>query len=146
MSWPAGRCVGMWAPGWPMRTGPNGLVVARSRAPLSGAGLQSTGIRQFAGRTPGRPGRPRRDTRGHARIRLATDIGGTFTDLVYLDEATGELGLAKASSTPPAFAQGIMDAIAKSKLDPAGVTHFVHGARHHPRLPRRAADRAFDPA
>ena len=61
-------------------------------------------------------------------MRLATDIGGTFTDLVYLDEATGELGLAKASSTPPAFAQGIMDAIAKSKLDPAGVTHFVHGA------------------
>ena len=61
-------------------------------------------------------------------MRLATDIGGTFTDLVYLDETTGELGLAKASSTPPAFAQGIMDALAKSRLDPTGVTHFVHGA------------------
>ena len=34
-------------------------------------------------------------------MKVATDIGGTFTDLVYLDEATGELGLAKASSTPP---------------------------------------------
>lgn len=61
-------------------------------------------------------------------MRLATDIGGTFTDLVYLDEASGELGLAKASSTPPNFAQGIMDAIAKSEFDPAGVEHFVHGA------------------
>jgi N-methylhydantoinase A len=61
-------------------------------------------------------------------MKLATDIGGTFTDLVYLDEHTGELGLAKASSTPPAFAQGIMDAIAKSELDPAAVTNFVHGA------------------
>ena len=60
-------------------------------------------------------------------MRVATDIGGTFTDLVYLDERTGELGLAKASSTPPAFAKGIMDAIAKSGLDPAGVEHFVHG-------------------
>lgn len=61
-------------------------------------------------------------------MRLATDIGGTFTDLVYLDEASGALGLAKASSTPPNFAQGIMDAIGKSGLDPAGVEHFVHGA------------------
>jgi len=60
-------------------------------------------------------------------MKLATDIGGTFTDLVYLDERTGALGLAKASSTPPNFAQGIMDAIAKSGLDPAAVEHFVHG-------------------
>src|SRR5262245_51852219 len=60
-------------------------------------------------------------------MKLATDIGGTFTDLVYLDEETGELGLAKASSTPPGFAKGIMDAIAKSGLDPTGVEHVVHG-------------------
>ena len=60
-------------------------------------------------------------------MKLATDIGGTFTDLVYLNEATGELGLAKASSTPPEFAKGIMDAIAKSGIDPAAVEHFVHG-------------------
>jgi len=56
-------------------------------------------------------------------MKLATDIGGTFTDLVYLDEATGELGLAKASSTPANFATGIMDTIAKSAVDPkAGST------------------------
>src|SRR3954447_24485375 len=60
-------------------------------------------------------------------MKLATDIGGTFTDLVYLDEASGELGLAKASSTPPGFAQGIMDAVSKSGLDPKAVDHFVHG-------------------
>src|SRR5687768_12092335 len=61
------------------------------------------------------------------RMKLATDIGGTFTDLVFLDEATGELGLAKASSTPADFAQGIMDAIGKSALDQYAVEHFVHG-------------------
>lgn len=60
-------------------------------------------------------------------MKLATDIGGTFTDLVYMNEQTGELGLAKASSTPPGFAKGIMDAIAKSGIDPKSVEHFVHG-------------------
>jgi len=61
-------------------------------------------------------------------MKLATDIGGTFTDLVYLDEATGDYFLAKSLSTPPQFSQGIMDAIHKSELDPAAVTGFVHGA------------------
>jgi N-methylhydantoinase A len=61
-------------------------------------------------------------------MKLATDIGGTFTDLVYLDETTGDYFLAKALSTPPQFSNGIMDAIHKSDLDPATVTGFVHGA------------------
>jgi N-methylhydantoinase A len=60
-------------------------------------------------------------------VRLATDIGGTFTDLVYLDDETGRIGLAKASSTPPAFARGIMDALRKSGVAPESVDHFVHG-------------------
>ena len=60
-------------------------------------------------------------------MKLATDIGGTFTDLVYLDETTGDYFLAKALSTPPHFSNGIMDAIHKSALDPSAVTGFVHG-------------------
>lgn len=60
-------------------------------------------------------------------IRVATDIGGTFTDLVYLDEATGQVGLAKASTTPDNFAQGVLDALRKADFDPAEVTYFVHG-------------------
>ncbi|CAN5686556.1 hydantoinase/oxoprolinase family protein [soil metagenome] len=60
-------------------------------------------------------------------MRLATDIGGTFTDLVYLDDATGVFGVAKSASTPPAFSDGIMDAIQKSQLAPDRVAHFVHG-------------------
>ena len=60
-------------------------------------------------------------------MRLATDIGGTFTDLVYLDETSGEVGLAKAASTPPNFASGIMDAIAKSGVTAAAIEQFVHG-------------------
>ncbi|MEE8593282.1 MAG: hydantoinase/oxoprolinase N-terminal domain-containing protein [Candidatus Bipolaricaulota bacterium] len=36
-------------------------------------------------------------------IRLAIDIGGTFTDLVALDEGTGEIILVKALTTPANF-------------------------------------------
>ena len=60
-------------------------------------------------------------------MRLATDIGGTFTDLVYLDEKTGTVGLAKASSTPPTFGDGIMDALTKSGVAAEAVEQFVHG-------------------
>src|SRR5438445_7388429 len=61
------------------------------------------------------------------RIRMATDIGGTFTDLVALDEESGKITLAKASSTPPEFHRGIADTIRKSGLDPRAVAFFVHG-------------------
>lgn len=60
-------------------------------------------------------------------IRIATDIGGTFTDLVYLDEATGQVGLAKAPTTPHNFAQGVVDATRKADFDPRTVSYFVHG-------------------
>jgi len=60
-------------------------------------------------------------------MRLATDIGGTFTDLVYLDPETSELGFSKASSTPDDFARGIMDALDKSGVSPEAVSLFVHG-------------------
>ena len=60
-------------------------------------------------------------------MRLATDIGGTFTDLVYLDENTGVVGLAKASSTPPTFGDGIMDALTKSGVAAEAIEQFVHG-------------------
>jgi N-methylhydantoinase A len=58
---------------------------------------------------------------------MATDIGGTFTDLVALDEESGKITLAKAASTPPEFHRGIADTIRKSGLDPRAVAFFVHG-------------------
>src|SRR5258708_34377787 len=61
------------------------------------------------------------------RIRMATDIGGTFTDLVALDEDSGKITLTKAPSTPPEFHRGLADAFRKSGLDPRAVAFFVHG-------------------
>ncbi len=60
-------------------------------------------------------------------IRVATDIGGTFTDLAFLNEDTGEVGFAKVPTTPPAFEQGVVDAVGQAGLSPHQVTQFVHG-------------------
>lgn len=58
---------------------------------------------------------------------MATDIGGTFTDLVALEEESRRITLAKAPSTPGAFQRGLAESIRKSGLDPRAVTFFVHG-------------------
>jgi len=61
-------------------------------------------------------------------LRVATDVGGTFTDLVHLDTSTGEIGLAKASTTPPNFERGVIDAMDKAGIDrTTDVVSFAHG-------------------
>jgi N-methylhydantoinase A len=57
--------------------------------------------------------------------RVAVDIGGTFTDLVFLDEASGGVGAAKASTTPARFENGVMDALGQTHLD--AVSFLAHG-------------------
>ncbi|HEX5146640.1 MAG TPA: hydantoinase/oxoprolinase family protein, partial [Conexibacter sp.] len=65
--------------------------------------------------------------------RLSADIGGTFTDLVLVDEA-GEMHVHKTPSTPRDFTQGILtgaDEIVTARLgdgDLGPVDTFVHGA------------------
>ncbi|MGG1535079.1 hydantoinase/oxoprolinase family protein [Brevibacillus agri] len=60
-------------------------------------------------------------------MRVATDIGGTFTDLVYVDEY-GDIGVAKSPTTPPNFEQGVMDVIDVSGIDKETVHTFIHGS------------------
>ena len=65
-------------------------------------------------------------------MRVATDIGGTFTDLVYydFDEKTGEAGTvrtSKADTTPPHFEKGILDTFRKAGIAPKAFTFFAHG-------------------
>jgi N-methylhydantoinase A len=59
-------------------------------------------------------------------MRVATDIGGTFTDLVYVNEA-GEIGVAKSHTTPPKFEKGVMDVIEKSGINQTAIETFIHG-------------------
>ncbi len=59
-------------------------------------------------------------------MRVATDIGGTFTDLVYVDES-GKVGVAKSHTTPPNFEKGVIDVIEKSGIDQKAIKTFIHG-------------------
>ena len=61
-------------------------------------------------------------------MRVATDIGGTFTDLVYLDERTGQIGVAKASTTPANFADGVIETLHKAAIRVPDTSFFVHGS------------------
>lgn len=59
-------------------------------------------------------------------MRVATDIGGTFTDLVSVD-GQGKISVAKSHTTPPNFEQGVIDVISKSQVDPGEIDVFFHG-------------------
>jgi N-methylhydantoinase A len=65
------------------------------------------------------------------RIRVGVDTGGTFTDVVALDEDTGELVATKTPSTPADPADGFMDGMAKVLaalgVGPEAVTAVCHG-------------------
>lgn len=58
---------------------------------------------------------------------LGVDAGGTFTDLVLYDEATGEIRVGKTSSTPHDHSVGILNGIAKLGLELGQIRKVVHG-------------------
>ena len=66
-----------------------------------------------------------------ATIRAATDVGGTFTDLVLFstDAQTGEQTIvtAKSDTTPPNFEQGVLDVLAKGGVGVAEIAFLAHG-------------------
>src|SRR5690606_7248097 len=63
-------------------------------------------------------------------IRVATDVGGTFTDLVCFEtDASGESRVvtAKSDTTPPNFEEGVLNVLEKGGVDPAGIDFLAHG-------------------
>jgi N-methylhydantoinase A len=64
-------------------------------------------------------------------IRVATDVGGTFTDLVCFetDHKTGESRIitAKSDTTPPNFEEGVLNVLEKGGVDPRSVDFLAHG-------------------
>lgn len=65
------------------------------------------------------------------RYRAGVDIGGTFTDLLLLDQHTGEMIIGKILTTPgdPSVAviQGLQALLTERQLDPAAVSATIHG-------------------
>ncbi len=62
------------------------------------------------------------------RTRLASDIGGTFTDVAAFDEKSGRLVLGKALSTPARLVDGIAAGVDKAGARYADAGVFLHGS------------------
>ena len=63
--------------------------------------------------------------------RIGVDVGGTFIDVVCLDEKSGRLNHLKAPSDPDRLAQAVTDAVKKifhkNGVESSGVRFFIHG-------------------
>ena len=63
-------------------------------------------------------------------IRVATDVGGTFTDLVCFEtdeNGTSSIRTAKSDTTPPDFEKGVLNVLEKGGVDPGSVDFLAHG-------------------
>jgi N-methylhydantoinase A len=62
--------------------------------------------------------------------RIGVDIGGTFTDVVLVDEETGRIGVVKVPTTPRDVTQGVIDGIRQGltryRVEPAAVALLAH--------------------
>ena len=60
-------------------------------------------------------------------LRIGVDIGGTFTDLVALDEATGAVVNAKALSTPRSLLDGVLHCVDQAGVRLPDCRLVIHG-------------------
>src|SRR6202790_2044149 len=61
-------------------------------------------------------------------VRLAADIGGTFTDIAVFDDRSGKLVFGKALSTPPRLVDGISAGVEKAGSHSRSAGLFLHGS------------------
>lgn len=63
--------------------------------------------------------------------RLGVDVGGTFTDILLVNDVSGETFTAKVPSTPTDSSIGVLNGINKvcslSEINPEEITHVLHG-------------------
>jgi len=69
----------------------------------------------------------KQDLHSSGNIRLAADIGGTFTDIALFDDQTGQLTFSKTLSTPDRLVDGISSGVVKAGSDYASADLFLHG-------------------
>lgn len=60
-------------------------------------------------------------------IVVGVDVGGTFTDLIVLNAATGDVRVAKVPTTVDNQSYGVMSAIAAGEVSLDGIGSIVHG-------------------
>ena len=60
-------------------------------------------------------------------LRIAADVGGTFTDVAVFDEASGGIRLGKTLTTPSSLIEGMNHGVGKAGADFADARLFLHG-------------------
>src|SRR5581483_9971745 len=102
-----------------------------ARSPTRTTGARGTQDACLARRRPPSPA-----TRGMAGViasgddwmkRVGIDIGGTFTDLVVVDEESGAVARTKTPTIPRAPEEGFLRAVEEQGIDLDEVSHFLHG-------------------
>ena len=77
---------------------------------------------------------------------LGVDVGGTFTDLLLIEESSGQIFTAKVPSTPQDSSVGVLNGIericATAGIDKSAINHVMHG---HDRCHEHGADRGPGP-
>ena len=58
---------------------------------------------------------------------VGVDVGGTFTDLVFIEPDSGDVRIAKVPTTPGNQAEGFMAALTEASVDLASVANISHG-------------------
>ncbi len=74
-----------------------------------------------------------------ARLRIAVDTGGTFTDICLFDDQNGKLNITKVPSTPLDPAEAVIDGVKKLMIhlsvEPQQVRFFLHGTNRSHQCP-----------
>ena len=60
-------------------------------------------------------------------MRVSVDVGGTFTDVIVLDEDSGDIQLDKVATTPANPAEGVLQGFDKVGAQTGDIEYFVHG-------------------
>src|SRR5581483_10080532 len=70
-----------------------------------------------------------REGRTAVATRIGVDVGGTFTDLIFFDDETSEVRVAKEPTTPSAPEGGVLAAVASvvPASTMASTRYFLHG-------------------
>lgn len=63
----------------------------------------------------------------NASLRIAADVGGTFTDIAVFDEQSGQIRLGKTLTTPERLIDGMGNGVAKASARFADARLFLHG-------------------
>ncbi len=122
-----------------LRTAPESVPATVPETGRGNGGAGGTALREarsvpapdMAAGRPDPMAPPRRRRAAGGGYRLGVDVGGTFTDLLLIEEETGQTWTAKVPSTPQDSSQGVLHGIERictvAGIAPADIGSVMHG-------------------